>query len=105
MKYKDGDNINEMTTMLIYAQEHEHGESFIIADKKALQALKEAIAQALEHNIGRCKSFNCDGEGYDTIIIYEEDGNDVLNLIPVYTDPPLFKGMHPFDAYFEYEPK
>lgn len=53
----------------IYAQQQEHGEAYIIGDRAALIALRDAVDQAIKDDSPVAfNSFTSDGEGYTTIV-------------------------------------
>lgn len=59
--------------MHIYGQPSWHDEAIIVANTEALLAMKKAIEEALEKGHGCAETFQGDGEGYNTVIVKQED--------------------------------
>lgn len=58
----------------IYAQDYWHDNSFIVANKEGLLALKRAIEEALKEQHAKADVMTADGEGYSThILCLQED--------------------------------
>jgi hypothetical protein len=52
----------------VYGQRAWHDTVILVADHKALEALKASVEVALSGEIGVCEFFTDDGEGFDLII-------------------------------------
>jgi len=57
-----------MEKLHIYAQVMWHTEAYIIGDREALTALRDAIDAALTDNHAQLESSTRDGEGYEVIV-------------------------------------
>ena len=68
--------MNEPELLHIYGQIHEHGEVYIVGNRKALQMLKDLIAEALERDTeddqAQGKAMVTDGEGFEVYVICED---------------------------------
>lgn len=90
----------------IYGQEMWHGDSFIVANRTALEELRNAIDIALKYGEARTTLSPSDDEGYDLFISCVEDGFnwDVLDM--PYHDPEIFeKPKVPVEAFRKYNLK
>lgn len=72
--------------MHIYGQDYWHNDSFIIANKKGLLALKSAIEKALTTQRSETNVTVADGEGYHLHVISLNDQQKLQKLMLPYTD-------------------
>lgn len=89
--------------MQIFAQEMWHSTAFIMADREALEGLRDAINVALVEGVGVTSAFvSYDGEGYDTIVrLCVED--ELTALCSHYTDEiAKHDGMRPTEMCLEF---
>jgi len=70
----------------IYGQDYWHNDSFIIANKKGLLALKSAIEKALTTQRSETNVTVADGEGYHLHVISLNDQQKLQKLMLPYTD-------------------
>lgn len=61
-----------MKLIHIYPQESWHMDAYIVANREGLQALKEAIDEALDRENAEVEAFVSDGEGYEIEIILND---------------------------------
>ncbi len=61
----------------VYSSHAHHDDAFIIGNRDALAALRDAIDSALEGGIAKTDAFICDGEGFSTYVVAvdEQMGN------------------------------
>src|SRR3989344_5236722 len=57
----------------IFGQEEWHGEAYIVANVQALLQMRKAIDDALSKGYGYVPAYVGDGEGFNTLIIREDD--------------------------------
>ncbi len=62
----------------IYAQSEWHGEAIIVGNRIALEALRDAIDNALATGYGAATAFVGDGEGFHALVVKQEVGFDKL---------------------------
>ena len=80
-----------MNLLHIYAQEAWHDDAFIVGNRLGLEALRDAISEALEKGRARADAYVTDGEGYEIKILCEdlEWKEDFWNNLSLpYTDEP-----------------
>lgn len=81
-------NIKIEDQIHLYAQHQQHDDAFILADKKALLKLKEAIENALENGRSDTGDFYTnDGEAYAIKIICSDNRDDWESVRLPYIDP------------------
>ena len=61
-----------MNLLHIYAQEAWHDDAFIVGKRLGLEALRDAISEALEKGRARADAYVADGEGYEIKILCED---------------------------------
>lgn len=71
----------------LYAQLHWHDEAYIVGNRAGLEALRDAIARALNEQDGRAQAdvFTNDGEGYMAMVACVSDETMGRMRVP-YTD-------------------
>ncbi len=75
----------------VYAQPFWHQEAFIVGNREALEALRDAIDSALAEDEGKAVVVAADHEGYDLHVYREEDQSYWENSMLPYTDEANFK--------------
>lgn len=73
----------------VYAQPWEHGESWIVGERKALEALRDAIDSALRDGAvpgtSAATGYASDGEGY-RVLVMRVDGEVWRDMLRPYTE-------------------
>lgn len=93
-----------MKRLHIYAQPSNHDEAYIVGNRAALIALRDAIETAITsmpdagtNSVADVKDcFTSDGEGYHLIIICESNNETWEKLQLPYTSPMMCTGDSPF---------
>ena len=82
-------------TLHLYAQLRNHSDAFIVGDRAALMALKNALEQLLsgDENAVGINTFTDDGEGYKLIVIETKELRDA-QLPYIDTEEP-WEGKYP----------
>lgn len=60
-------------TLVVYAQQQEHDDAFLVGNNAALGRLRDAIDAALVSGDGEADFFQPDGEGYTLHVVITED--------------------------------
>lgn len=100
------DTMSDWGNMHIFAQDLWHSGAYIMADRRALSDLREAIDVALDGAIGSVDSFiTYDGEGYTTYVCLCEEP-ELMRLESHYRDEICASGwrdgkIHPHDLIKE----
>ena len=88
----------------IYGQETWHGPAFLVGSRDALEALQEAIQEALAADAGIAATpslFPSDDEGYQVVVVRMEDPDRFALLANHYTAEPARpkerEGLAPWD--------
>ena len=68
--------MNENSIMNIIAQSYYHTPAAIVANEKALRALRDVIDSALENGTGGACVYAADGEGYFVAVMQRQDMSD-----------------------------
>lgn len=77
---------DQTALMHVYAQPLWHFDAYIVGNAEALQALKQAIDEALKHGRSKMITFAGDGEEYDVMVIMLEDREKWDRLAEPYTE-------------------
>lgn len=74
--------------LVMYGQSYSHDPAFIVGNKKALIALRDAIDRAIENQraVATPMFIATDGEGYDLFIGVVEEEDRLQKLLMPYTD-------------------
>lgn len=70
----------------IYGQMYNHDHAFIVGNKRALEALRDAIQATLDGETNDLTFYAADDEGYDVKIYWEEDARYWDKAALPYTD-------------------
>lgn len=88
----------------IYGQGMWHGDAFIVANRMALEEMRDAIDIALKYGETRATLSQSDNEGYDLFISCIEDGFNWGKIDMSYHDPEYFeKPKVPVEAFKKYK--
>lgn len=68
---------DDMKLLHLYAQDHQHGEAWVVGNRLGLEALRDAINLALQQGSAQTPSrdgcvFATDGEGYEVMVLLDE---------------------------------
>jgi len=91
----------------IYGQTYPHDHAFLVGNKEALKALREAIDAALNNQAGGTTVFATDGEGYDVKVYCEEEEEYWGKSKLPYNDRDMFieydEDVGPWDLFKKHE--
>lgn len=88
----------------IYSPLCSHDHAFIVGNREALEALRDAIEDALEigQNTGAITASTADGEGFELKVYREEENTYWDKALLPYTDqsfPSSEKPINPWDLF------
>lgn len=92
----------------VYSPSYFHDHAFIVGNKEALEALRDAIEAALETGsaVGETTASTADGEGFDLKVYREEDEEYWDKASLPYTDRTCFvnsdEAISPWDLFRKY---
>jgi hypothetical protein len=68
-----------MNVLHVYGQHSWHDSAYVVGDKNALMALRDAIDEAIKNGIGKAHVFVADGEEY-TLNVVEKNSDSMENM-------------------------